>query len=241
MFPIASKHPLSFVEVANYWRREIKPAATFNEVLNLLSGGWWRGDLVADGAHRADLLRFLFLHYSDVIVFAVPGFPEPPQVRELSDGGVEVKLWRVPLPNSDQVSWDDANCSESYRAIAEFWDCDSFPDFRPVIAGLKTTEKDFTRWVASQEWPAPTFWAPGEDEKLSSNTKRLSKSRAIERAAEYFRAENEAGRTPTQQGFEKKMKEEGFGRCRNLLRDVFKKVAQSNQVELRRGRPAKRL
>jgi hypothetical protein len=237
MFPIPSKQLLSLAEIASCWRREIKPTASVEEVLNLLSKAWWRGDLVTTGAGRVGLLRTLYQLYSDCIAFVVAGHSDPPQTRELADGSVEVVLWRVPLPNFEQNSWDDSNCSEAFNAVAEFWDCGSFPLLTPIIVELKTTEKEFTRWVDSQEYPAPSFWAHSEEEKLPSPNKRLSERRAEALAADYFRAEKGAGREPTQQGFETKMREEGIVGGRDLIRTAFKKVARFNEVIVRRGRP----
>ena len=241
MFPISSKQPLSLTEIASYWRREIKPAASFDEVLTVLSKAWWRGDLTTSGAGRVDLLRTLYQLYSDCIAFAVAGHSDRPQTRELADGSVEVVLWRVPLPNSEQESWDNSNCSEAFNAVAEFWVCNSFPLLTPIIGELKITEKEFMRWVNSQEYPAPSFWAHSQEEKLRSPNKRLSESRANALAADYFRAEKEAGREPRQQGFETKMREEGIVGGRDLIRTAFKKVARLNEVIVRPGRaPAQR-
>src|SRR5690348_6276848 len=113
MFPISSKRELSFEEIAAYWSREITPRTSFDEVLNLLSKAWWRGDLVGSGPNRTDLLRTLYELHCDRIVFAVQGVTETPQTRELPDGGVEVSLWRVPLPSPNPDSWDDTNCADS--------------------------------------------------------------------------------------------------------------------------------
>jgi hypothetical protein len=208
MFPIPSKQLLSLSEVASYWRREIKPTASFDEVFNLLVRAWWRGDLAAEGVKRTDLVRTLYQLHSDRIAFTVPGDTEPPQTRELPDGSGEVMLWWVPLPNSEQDSWDDTNCSQAFNAIADFWDCDFFPDIEPIVCGLNVTEREFTRWIGSQEsYESPIFWAHGDQEKAPSAPKQLSARRANDLAADYFRSAREAGREPTQSGFENKMRE----------------------------------
>jgi hypothetical protein len=162
MFPTKSSQPLSFSEIASYWRREVTPCASFDEILNLLARAWWRGDLVAAGANRTGLLRTLYQLYSDCIIFAVSGLPEPLQTKELQDGSVEVALWLVPLPNTNPDTWNDENCAASFNAVAEFWDCDSFSLLTPIVGGLETTEKEFTRWVGSEGYPRPIFWASGE-------------------------------------------------------------------------------
>ena len=162
MFPISSKQPLSFAEIVSYWGREIKPAVSFDELLDLLGRAWWRGDLNGAGADRTDLLRALYQLHSDRIVFAVQGLTEPPQTRELPDGSVEVSLWRVPLPNPNPDSWNDENCANSFKAVAEFWDCNFFPPLTPIIGGLKTAEQEFTKWISSEGYPRPSFWAFGD-------------------------------------------------------------------------------
>jgi hypothetical protein len=124
MFPISSKQPLSFLEIASYWRREITPSASFDEVFNLLARAWWRGDLVAAGVNRTDLLRTLYQLDPDRIVFAVSGLPEPPLTEELPDGSVMVALWRVPLPNTiSRIVTRDAGryCSRRCRQRT-YWD-----------------------------------------------------------------------------------------------------------------------
>jgi hypothetical protein len=155
MFPISSKQPLSFLEIASYWRREITPSASFDEVFNLLARAWWRGDLVAAGVNRTDLLRTLYQLDPDRIVFAVSGLPEPPLTEELPDGSVMVALWRVPLPNTNPDTWNDENCADSFKAVAEFWDCGSFPLLAPVIGGLTAAEKEFTSSCCAPSYREP--------------------------------------------------------------------------------------
>jgi hypothetical protein len=145
-------------------------------------------------------------------------------------------LWRVPLPNTKPNTWNDENCADSFKAVAEFWDCDSFPLLAPIIGGLEAAEKEFTRWVGSQEYPRPIFWADGEEGEPSSPAKKLSEKRANQLAVDYFRREKEAGREPTQIGFERKISDEGTVGGRELLRGAYKKTARLHGVPVRRGR-----
>ena len=78
MFPIG-KSKLSLREIANYWAREIQPPASRNELLELLEGAWWRGQIHGDSVKsRLDLLKYMFeaMHDRDDvgIVFLVECF-----------------------------------------------------------------------------------------------------------------------------------------------------------------------
>lgn len=146
-------------------------------------------------------------------------------------------LWRVPLPNTNPDTWNDENCADSFKAVEEFWDCDFFPYLTPVIGGLKSAEKEFTRWVGSQEYPRPIFWAHGEEGEPLSPAKKLSEKRANQLAVNYFRLEKEAGREPTQMGFERKIRDEGIVGGRDLLRGAYQRAARLHGVPVRRGRP----
>ena len=119
MFPIPSGRELSFIEIANYWSREIR--ASPQELRMEMSKAWWRGELTAaKGPSRPKLLQAVRLHCADNIAVAVPGVTDPPSSRLLDDGSVEVfRLVRLPLPNADPDTWTDANCAEAFAAIAE--------------------------------------------------------------------------------------------------------------------------
>jgi hypothetical protein len=60
MFPISADRDLSYVEIADYWSREIHPRASRREIRDELAKAWWRGEL--SGFHdisRVGLLRAL--------------------------------------------------------------------------------------------------------------------------------------------------------------------------------------
>ena len=69
MFPISATRKLSFATVANYWSREMTPCATSEELLGELAKAWWRGELIASGAGRADVLRAIYRHPPECVVF----------------------------------------------------------------------------------------------------------------------------------------------------------------------------
>ncbi len=50
MFPIA-RAALSFLDISEYWSREIYPPASSHELLNTLVSAWWLGELRGDSKH----------------------------------------------------------------------------------------------------------------------------------------------------------------------------------------------
>jgi hypothetical protein len=240
IFPISSEYRLSFLDVANYWSREIRPRFAPAEVLNELAKAWWRGDLVAaGGASRVDVLTVLYRLYSDCIVFDMPDNASRPEIRELPDGSAKIVLCRVPLPNSNPDSWEDLACTKAFEAVAEFWDQDSFPLARPIVDGLEVTEKEFTRWIEAEKKPRPIFWARGDEEELLSSTKKLSPRTADKLAGDYFRSLKEEGERPTQLGFETKIRSEGFTGSREFVRAAYKRHAKLNGIPVTAGAPKK--
>jgi hypothetical protein len=180
MFPIPSSQPLSFAKVADYWSREVRPPASPAELLNELIKAWWRGEFVASGAKRADVLRGIYSSRPDLVAFAFPESPDPPQMNELPNKIVEMLwLWRVPLPNPRPQTWDDDNCTEAFQVVAEAWDGEPgiFELCFPVLRALELTERELSKWIDSQGWPALIFWASDEEGKQSSLPKK-SNSRA---------------------------------------------------------------
>jgi hypothetical protein len=166
MFPIPSGRELSFIEIANYWSREIRPSASPQELRMAMSKAWWRGELTAaKGPSRPKLLQAVYLHCANNIAFAVPGVTDPPHSRLLNDGSVEVlRLVRLPLPNADPDTWTDTNCAEAFEAIAEAWDEKLFGLISPSVAGIVLAHDEFFRWIAEQKYQPPTFWAKSSED-----------------------------------------------------------------------------
>jgi hypothetical protein len=74
MFPIPSGRKLTFVEIAKYWSREVTPPASPQELRDVISKAWWRGELVAaNGSSRLSVLRGYYLRSADFIAFVIPG------------------------------------------------------------------------------------------------------------------------------------------------------------------------
>src|SRR5580704_2332311 len=103
MFPI-TEHKLTFFQIADYWSREIQPSASRDELLALLEGAWWLGEI----AHNYPLTRFELLKnmfrsrriFPNIELVAEeeesPGRVKVPggtvKVEELPDGTVKVDL-----------------------------------------------------------------------------------------------------------------------------------------------------
>ena len=104
-----AKATLSFLEISDYWSREISPPASSNELLDTLVSAWWLGELRGDSVRsRLELLKTMFtsMDRDDLgIVFIVGDDAGPPPV-ELPDGFLKVDLRhqiRVPSSNTESL------------------------------------------------------------------------------------------------------------------------------------------
>jgi hypothetical protein len=169
MFPI-SEQTLPFIDIAQYWSREIYPRASPLELRDTMSKAWWRGELVpANGPSRVNLLRALYAKCTDHIAFAIPGLPEPPISRSLEDGGeVVFRLVRVPLPNALPDTWTDAICAEAFDAIAERWDEKVFSLLVHEVPFIVLTRSEFIQWIEKCGYKRPTFWDTISKEQKST-------------------------------------------------------------------------
>jgi hypothetical protein len=239
MFPKPSNQKLSLFDIANYWAREIVPPCTPLELLIELAKAWWRGELTADGGpKRVQVLQALYASYSDLIEFYVAGTAEKPGEWELSDGGVEISLWCIPVPNLVPDSWTDTDCAAAFEALAAAWDTE-LNDLAPMIGGVTLSEKAFSKWISQhQDWQRPVFWASGQPSGAAGS--KLTGPGAVQLASEYIQATNDAGRTPTQDGYEHWLSDNGVIGQRDLLRKAYKTVAGAKGIDVRRGRPKKK-
>jgi hypothetical protein len=237
VFPIPSNQPLSFGKIADFWAREISPRVGPDELLHELTKAWWRGELIANGAERRNVLEAIFKSQPPFVAF---GFPESPNlhIRELPSGNVEVQFL-VLLPNPQPKTWDDNNCLGAYRAVADAWEIkpDIFELSIPVVRSLETTEEEFSKWVIERKWPRPTFWAVSEKIGHSSPLpKSLSEGQTVALAQEYFNSAKNEKRTPTLLGFEEYLKQRGVRGNRENLRTAFRKL---NGPAVRGRRPTR--
>jgi hypothetical protein len=241
MFPIPSGQTLSFIDIADYWSREIKPSASQHELRSTISKAWWRGELVAaNGPNRVQLLRALYLKCAECIAFSIPGAPEPPCSRVLDDGRVEVYLLpRIPLPNAQPDTWIDANCAEAFNAIAEAWDEKVFSLLAIEVPFIVLTRSEFIQWTEKFGYTPPTFWGktpePADataDQKTladgivpsATRSKRLRRRRAEEFVREYCKKTEMSGGMPSQDGARKAALDVGYKGARGAIDEAFRKV-----------------
>jgi hypothetical protein len=161
MFPIPSDRKLSIVEIAEYWSREIKHPASAQELRDVISKAWWRGELIAtNGASRLSVLRGYYLRSAKFIAFVIPDVEEPPQWESVSEGIIEfVRPLRVPLPNANPETWTEANCAPAFDGLAEQWREAIISPSAPVFLDIVLTSSEFFQWVNAFGYEPPTFWS----------------------------------------------------------------------------------
>src|ERR1700733_15436855 len=93
MFPI-SRVVLPFIEISDYWSREIRPPASSGELLDLLIRAWWRGEVFGDARPRLEILKKMFAKRSELsgIVFILDDEVDQPTWTELPDGSIDVDI-----------------------------------------------------------------------------------------------------------------------------------------------------
>jgi hypothetical protein len=166
VFPVA-KSTLSFREIADYWSREIRPSASYNDLLNLLMSAWWSGELRGDSLHsRLELLKIMFtsMHRDNLeIIFIVGDDVRSPPV-ELPDGSCDVDIRpEIRVPSSNIESWDEAACGSAFHALAEVTETSSidiYREFAVCLVSIKLTCEEFHTWLRSRGYSTPTFWRP---------------------------------------------------------------------------------
>jgi hypothetical protein len=164
MFPISADY-LPLREIADYWSREIKPAATLLELLRVLESAWWRGEIVGEvGVSRLALIKHLFQSSHDFgIVFVLGDESGLPSITEVPDGTVEVDIRpRIGVPSTDPVRWNDTDCAPAYESLAATPVLASDATIGPVLSGINLSYREFTHWLERRHYGRPTFWAPVE-------------------------------------------------------------------------------
>jgi hypothetical protein len=166
MFPI-SKVDLSFLEIADYWSREIQPPASKSELLDLLIRAWWRGEIFGYAPPRLEFLKKMFAKRSGKdelsgIVFNLEGQIGEPTETELADGCVDVDIRpRVPVPSGNTDGWDEAECDPAFQTLgSEAVSCVEHYDDE-WLAGFgwfNLSHDEFMKWLATNGYSLPTFW-----------------------------------------------------------------------------------
>jgi hypothetical protein len=223
VFPVPSSQPLSLWQIADYWSREMKPPANRDELFDSLVKAWWRGELVASGAERVDMLKAIHNNPPSWIAFE-----GEQQISALPNGIGEVRLF-VPLPKSSPDSWTDDDCTEAFQIIAKLWDSLDFELFVPIVWSLQLSEDEFTRWVKSRGHQRGNFWVRGKKEKgvcqnIQGDYNRFS-SRTLP-----IHAKPNTGR------FLKWLRAKNIDGSRDFFRSTYKDLTG----QLRPGRPTKK-
>jgi len=165
MFPI-NKRTLPILEIADYWAREIDPPASLRELLGLLEGAWWRGEILGDSQlTRLEFLKRIFKSMRDRsdagVVFITGEDDEKSSIVELPNGSVKVDVrYRIPLPSSDTNTWDETACNEAFMALAQASSIESYPEITPGLAFIELSYTEFTEWLAERGFREPKFWRP---------------------------------------------------------------------------------
>jgi hypothetical protein len=162
MFP-RSEEKLSFLKIAEYWSREIRPPASRDELLASLEAAWWRGELVGESPRtRLQLLKIMFSSRESPsyqgIVFVAPNDPGRPVIAELEDGEVGVDVSpRINVP-SEADDWTEDTCAAAFSQLAEAPSLQHFPIVSPVLASIELTHEEFFQWIEARGFDAPKFW-----------------------------------------------------------------------------------
>jgi hypothetical protein len=183
MFPI-TRDKLSFIEISNYWAREIQPPASEIELLTLLEQAWWLGEIGGVAAvSRLQLLQGMFQAMRDRpdlgIVF-VQGEDQtaPAEVTELKDGGARVDLRpRIPCPLGVVSGWDEQACEPAFQALGQTSSIECYPDAAPSLGAIELTHDEFFSWCEKRGFAKPTFWRPSAK---SSSLQKLQRGRPPE-------------------------------------------------------------
>jgi hypothetical protein len=163
MFPIA-KAALSFGEIADYWSREIHPPASWEEILRTLESAWWLGELRGNsGPTRLQRLKDMFTsmrHRDDLRIVFVVGDCAGPRPVELPDGSRQVDLHQIRVPSNDTESWDEAACTDAFKALAKTSSKESYPDLTVGFTLTELSYQEFNAWRAKRAYHEANFWKP---------------------------------------------------------------------------------
>ena len=159
-----AKATLSFLEISDYWSREIVPPASSNELLDTLVSAWWLGELRGDFVRsRLEYLKTMFTSKDRDnlgIIFIVGDDAGLPAV-ELPGGFLKVDVRpTIRLPSSNIETWDEVACSNAFHDLAQISSIKSYPAFVIGLNSIKLTYEEFNTWRTNLGFSKPTFWQP---------------------------------------------------------------------------------
>jgi hypothetical protein len=160
MFPL-SDDSLPFLEVADFWSREIRPPVSQGEVLDRLEAAWWRGEITG-ALPRRQFLQRAFEAWQrsslDEIIFVIPNDGGAPEVTPQADGGVTVDIRpRIHVP-SDTESWTEESFAAAFATLAKFPSRKYFPTLGISLQFIELTREEFFGWIEIRGFDLPTFW-----------------------------------------------------------------------------------
>src|SRR5262245_58544407 len=113
MFP-RHEPALSVGKISDFWSRKIDPPASSDELLSILVGAWWLGELRGNARHsRLQLLRMMFTsqYKDDLGIVFVVGDGEGSREDE--------SRYEIVVPSSNTGNWDEAACNEAFERMAQ--------------------------------------------------------------------------------------------------------------------------
>lgn len=180
MFPIA-KNSLSFLEILDYWSREMRPVASQAEVFGILEQAWWLGELRGDSARpRLHLLQAMFKllrNRNDAGIAFVLRDDAGPKITELPDGIFDVDARRqIIIPSTDPSDWDEGGCGDAFHTLAQTSSIEYYPEITRAFSHIELTYDEFDKWRTKRGYHKPTFWHP----LATSQLKKQNRGRLAE-------------------------------------------------------------
>jgi hypothetical protein len=168
MFP-RHEPALSFRKISDFWPRRIDPPASSDELLSILVGAWWLGELRGNARHsRLQLLRMMFTsqYKDDLAIVFVVGDGEGSR----EDESLEVDLRsEIVVPSSNTGHWDEAACNEAFERMAQITErslfekrrlFESYQEFAIFLPSIELTFEEFTTWCSKRGYDEQKFWKP---------------------------------------------------------------------------------
>jgi hypothetical protein len=164
MFPLSAER-LPFLEIADFWSREIIPRASHKELLALLESAWWQGELKGNSAlNRLQLLRKMFdaRREPDMqsVVFVTPNDAGPPIENPLAGGGVVVDVRPRISVSAETDFWTENSCNDAFETLAGLPSQQYFPLLSYSICYIDLTYEEFFSWARTRRFNLPEFWKP---------------------------------------------------------------------------------
>ena len=172
MFP-RHEPALSLRKISDFWSRRIDPPASSDELLSILVGAWWLGELRGNARHsRLQLLRMMFTsqYKDDLGIVFVVGDGEGSRDVELADESLEVNhRCEIVVPSSNTGNWDEAACNEAFERMAQITErslfeerplFESYQEFAIFLPSIELTFEEFTTWCSKRGYDEQKFWKP---------------------------------------------------------------------------------